>query len=154
MPRKSRLASLSIHDLAAEIQQRVSTELPMLKRQREQLDRQISELEALATGVSARGTAQAAIERAVRRKGRRARGKPLREYVREVLAGSGTGMSLKDLEAAVRAAGYPTRAKSLSTPIFAVVSKDAGIQRVSRGVYRLKRKPAASKGAKPKAATK
>ena len=154
MPRKSRLANLSIQDLTAEIQRRVSTELPMLKRQREQLDRQIAELEALATGVSARLTGRAASGRAVGGKGRRARGKPLREYVSEALAGSGTGMSLKDLEAAVRAAGYPTRAKSLSTPIFAFVSKDAGIERVSRGVYRLKAKPAVRRGARKKASRK
>ena len=154
MPRKSRLATLSIRELAAEIQRRVRTELPALKRQREQLDRQIAELESLVTGVSVPTGKIAVVKKVVRRKRKRGSGKPLREYVTEALAGSATGMSVKDIEAAVRAAGYPTHAKSLSTRIHAIVSKDAGIVRVSRGLHRLKRKPGAPKGAKREAAKK
>ena len=154
MPRKSRLATLSIRELAAEIQRRVGTELPALKRKREQLDRQIAELESLVTGVSVPTGKSAVVKKMVRRKRERASGKPLREYVREALAGSATGMAVKDMEVAVRAAGYPTHAKSLSTPIHTVLSKDAGIIRVSRGVHRLKGKPAVPKRAKRKATKK
>lgn len=75
--------------------------------------------------------------RKVARKRRRATGKPLLVYMRQVLAKSSGGMRPKDVAAAVTKAGY----KSYSKDFYAVVAKALldrkNFQRVSRGIYKL-----------------
>ena len=71
------------------------------------------------------------------RKRRRATGKPLVAYMRQVLGKAPRGMRARDIAAAVTRAGY----KSFSKDFYAVVAKtllDKKLfQRVSRGVYKL-----------------
>jgi len=63
--------------------------------------------------------------------------KPLIEYVKDVLAKSKAGMRVKEVEAAVKKAGYKTSSKHFYGSV-AVVLRDGPFVKVSRGVYRLK----------------
>ena len=76
--------------------------------------------------------------------------KPLPEYIKDVLAKSKAGMRVKDVEAAVKAAGYKTSSKHFYGSV-AVVLREGPFVKVSRGVYKLK---AAKKVTKRKAAKK
>ena len=66
-------------------------------------------------------------------KAKRATGKPLREYVHAVLAATDKGLHIKQIEAKVRAAGYPTTAKSIYNSLIAILKKD--FKKVEKGVY-------------------
>lgn len=76
--------------------------------------------------------------------------KSLPEYVRDVLAGAKDGMRVKEVEAAVRKAGYKTFSKDFYGSV-ATALREGPFQKVSRGVYKLK---AAKKVTKRKAAKK
>ena len=104
------LSVLSTATIQVEIQRRLA-KLGDLIAQRDALDEQTSELQWLAGQAPAASLAAA---RAGRRPGRkrartpkavRATGKPLAEYVREVLAAATKGMGMMDIEEAVLAAG-------------------------------------------------
>jgi hypothetical protein len=155
MPRP-KLSSISTSTLQAELQRRLA-KLGDLIAQRDALDKQISQLQGLAGQAPEMPQVTAKVgKRPGRNPGRwpkaaRASGKPLAEYVREVLAAAPHGMGLKDIEAAVLAAGYPTKAKTLYAPVVKALAK-IGTKRVGRGVYRLRGKPgrkAATKEAPP-----
>jgi hypothetical protein len=161
MPRP-KLSVVSTASLQAELQRRLAT-VGNLIAKRDALDKQIAELQVMAGQAPA--VPQAATEvgkklgrKPGRRPGRkpkavRATGKPLAEYVKEVLAAAAQGMALKDIEAAVLAAGYPSKAKTLYTPIMKVLPR-AGAKKLGRGVYGLRGKPgrkAAKKDAAPAA---
>jgi chorismate mutase len=133
MPRAA-LSTVSLKQLVAEIERR-KTKLANLVAERDRLAGQIEELQALAgqpPPVAAPAPKAAKPGRKLRAK--RATGKPLADYVREALAGS-KGLSLAEIEAKVRKAGYPTKAKKLYGPISKVVA--TGFNRVGRGIYAL-----------------
>lgn len=129
MPR-SKLSTMSIAELRQEIERRQRL-LPQLFARRDALDRQIAELEGIAGAAPKAGK-----KRGPKPKAKRATGKPLARYIHEVLAATEKGLSLKEIEARVLAAGYPTTAASIYKPIMAVLSK--GFHRVDKGVYALK----------------
>jgi len=155
MPRPP-LEKYPIELLKAELARRArkaGKKLKKLIRVRAKLTEQIAELEALAGGTPMAAPkaklgrppgrkpgrkpkpavpAPEAIKRG--RKGR-SRGKPLAEYVHAVLAATEKGLSLKEIEAKVLAAGYPTTAESIYKPIMKVLGK--GFKKVERGVYAL-----------------
>jgi len=129
MPRYA-LSNLTLSALRKEIERRTA-KLDALKARRGALDRQIAELEGIAGHAP-----KADRKRGPEPKAWRAKGRPLAEYVREVLAAAEKGLSLKEIEAKVLAAGYPTTAASIYKPIMAVLGK--GFRRVERGVYAVK----------------
>lgn len=133
MPRAA-LSKVSITQLVAELNKRKSKLAEMIT-QRDALTVQIDELQGLAGAEAPASTASAPAPKAAKRgkKGRRAMGKPLAEYVHAVLAATEEGLNVKEIEAKVRAAGYPTTAKTLYVPIMKVLSK--GFKKVERGVY-------------------
>jgi hypothetical protein len=158
---RPRLSVLSTATLQAELHRRLA-KLGDLIAQRDALDKQIAELQELAgQAPEAPQPAAKGGRKPGRRRGRkpavRAAGKPLAEYVKEVLAAAPQGLGLKEIEKAVLAAGYPTRAKTLYTPVMKVLPK-VGAKKVGRGVYRLRgkpgRKPAAKAAAPAAPATK
>jgi hypothetical protein len=138
MPRIA-LSKLSIEALQAEIQRRVKKsekKLNKLLRQRAKLDTQIAELEALAGLPAAAPPAKAKPGRkpAASKPTKKAMGKPLGQYVAQVLSEAAKGLNIKKIEQAVRKAGYPTTAKSIYNPIMKVLRK-GGFKRVEAGVY-------------------
>jgi hypothetical protein len=145
---RPKLSIVSTASLQAELQRRIA-KLGDLVAQRDALDKQIAELQGMA--------GQAAAPKVGKKPGRkpgrkpkavRAGSKPLAEYVKEALAAAPKGMGIKDIEAAVFAAKYPTRAKTLYTQVVKVLAK-IGAKKVGRGVYSLRGKP----GRKPAAKT-
>jgi hypothetical protein len=140
MPRP-KLSNISTSTLQAELQRRLA-KLGDLVAQRDALDEQISQLQGLAGQAQEAPQAAAAAGKTPGRKpGRKPRtvrvtGKPLAEYVREVLAATTLGVGMTDIEEAVLAAGYPTKATSIYKPIMKVLSK-VGAKRRARGVYSL-----------------
>jgi hypothetical protein len=142
---RPKLSVVSTASLQAELQRRIA-KLGGLVAQRDALDKQIAELQGLAgQAPEAPQAAAKAGKKPGRKPGRKPKAvwagrKPLAEYVREVLAAAPQGMGLKDIEAAVLAAGYPTKAKTLYTPIMKVLPK-VGAKKVARGVYGLRGKP-------------
>jgi hypothetical protein len=149
---RPKLSVVSTASLQAELQRRIA-KLSDLIAERDALDEQIADLQEMA-GQAPEAPAKAA-KKPGRKPGRkpkavRATGKPLAEYVKEALAAAAQGMGLKDIEAAVLAAGYPTKAKTLYTPVMKVLPK-VGAKKVGRGVYALRGKPGRKPGRKPAA---
>jgi hypothetical protein len=158
MPRP-KLSNISTSTLQAELHRRLA-KLGDLIAQRDALDERISELQGLAGQAPEAPQAAAKVGgKPGRKPGRKPRavrsmGKPLADYVKDVLAAAPQGMGIKDIEAAVLAAGYPTRAKTLYTQVVRVLAK-IGAKKVGRGVYSLRGKPgrkATKKAAAPAAA--
>jgi chorismate mutase len=132
MPR-AKLSSVSLTQLLAEITRR-KTKLADLVAERDDLNAQIAELQVLV-GQPSPAAEPAPQNRKVAAKGRMRATGTLADFVRDALAGS-KGLSLAEIEAKVRKAGYPTKAKKLYGPISKVVA--TGFKRVGRGVYALK----------------
>ena len=160
MPR-AKLSNVSIKQLVAEIERRKSR-LTTLIAQRDVVNKEIAELEGLGfQTVAAPAPAPAAIAaRRGRKPGRRGRprgpgrpakvvqvtqvtGKPLGAYVTQVLSAAGKGLSVKEIEAAVRKAGYPTTAETIYNPIMKALAK-GNFKKVDRGIYTVKGAAAAA----------
>ena len=128
---------IAVEDLKKEIVRRQKA-LPKLIQERDQLGRQIAELEAL-------GAVKVAVKR-----GRKARG---RKILRRVQQASRPGslssklvevlqdkksLSLSEVIQAVLAAGYKTKSKNFATIVGNTMAKDNRFRRVRKGVYALK----------------
>jgi hypothetical protein len=138
---RPKLSNISTSTLKAELQRRVGKHSDLVA-ERDALDKKIAELQGLDGQAPEAPQAAAKVGRKPGRKPKTvwAGSKPLAEYVREVLAAAPHGMGLKDIEAAVLAAGYPTRAASIYVPIKKVLPK-IGTKKLGRGVYALRGKP-------------
>jgi hypothetical protein len=164
MPR-AKLSNVSLKQLVGELKRR-QARLALLLAQREAIrkaiaehdaiDREIRELQAMGLSsdveqapmvTARRGRPPGKPGRKPGRKAKvgRAAGKPLAEYVKAVLAKAGKGLKVREIEAKVLAAGFPTKAKTIYTQIMKVVAK--GFKKVSRGVYAMKAGVAAAKAA-------
>jgi hypothetical protein len=75
----------------------------------------------------------------VARRGRRRRatGRPLPEFIKDVLAKNPEGMRAKDVAQAVTRAGYKSHSKDFYGIVAATLRDTRNFKRVSRGVYRL-----------------
>jgi hypothetical protein len=135
MPRLA-LSGISIAALKKEIERRAA-KLAALKAQRDALDGRIAEIEGVVGEAPKAGK-----KRGRKPKPKRATGKPLIEYIREVLAAAPLG--IKEIEAKILASGYPTTADSIYKPIMAILGKH--FKKLDRGVYGLKGKPGRKPG--------
>lgn len=134
MARQSKLASLTMEQLKAELARRQRA-LPTLLKKRAKLEKLIEAIDAKIADVSgATAPARAVAKRAKKAVAGR---KPLAAYVREALTRAPKGMAIREIEKAVLAAGYVTKGKDLYNPIGVVLAK-GGFKKVSRGVYVLK----------------
>ena len=136
--RLAKLARVSVDDLEKEISRRQRA-LPKLIAKRDTLNCQIAELEGLGAVkplVARRG------RKPGRRPGRRATRAPrpgsLRSALVEAMTRKGN-LSVAELTAAVRAAGYKSKSKNLPTIVGMTLSQGKKqFRRVRRGVYALK----------------
>ena len=135
----------SIEDLRRELRTR-EAQIGRLESRRQKLlkrlhrvDREIAAMggSALPSGNGRRRgrKAKAPVGRPGRR--RRATGKPLVEYLKEVLAKHPDGMRAKDIMPAVKKAGYKTHSKDFYGIVAATLRDGDNFKRVSRGVYKL-----------------
>ena len=151
MPR-AKLSVISTAALQAEIQKRMSG-LAKLIAQRDDLDRQIAELQGTNAPVTEAPAAVAPAKTKGKKRGRKpgpkavavvapavagkakTTRKPLAEYVKEALT-SGP-QKIREIEKTVLVAGYPTKAANLYKPITKVLAQ-GGFKRIEKGVYALK----------------
>ena len=143
---RPKLSNISLAALQAELQRRTKS-LNELIAKRDALNVQIAALEGLEGEKAPKAPAKGK-KRGPKAK-KRATGKPLVEFVKDVLATAKKEMSIKDIEEAVKTAGYPTKAKTLYTPIFTALNKNKDVfKKVSKGKYALAGKKAVKAKAK------
>ena len=112
----------------------------------EQIDRRIAAVGGEAPP-SGRRRRKKATRRKLRRKPKPARKakrrrraavrKPVVEYIKKVLRRAADGMRARDIAAAVRKAGYPTKSKDFYSIVATTLATDDRFKRISRGVYKL-----------------
>ena len=111
----------------------------------EQIDRQIVAIGGEAAGPGTRRRKKAAKRKPrgkakVARRAKRRRGaarKPVVEYIKRVLRRASDGMRARDVAAAVRKAGYPTKSKDFYSIVATTLATDSRFKRIRRGVYKL-----------------
>ncbi len=139
MPRM-KLSNLPVDRLHAEIQRRLRN-LPKLIRQRDELNRQIEELEKL--GMAKPAAAKAAPKRRGRKPGA---GKGRRRKARNAVSLSDalaaalkakSPLSVGDAMQAVKAAGYKSNSKIFRTIVNQTLAKEKRFKKISRGQYAL-----------------
>jgi hypothetical protein len=97
------------------------------------IDRKIAALSGAAVG--APPTKKAA--KKTRKVGRH-RGKPLAEYIADVLGKARGGVRVKDIVKAVVESGYHTKSKDFYNSVAATLTADKRFDRTGRGVYKLR----------------
>ena len=148
------ISTMSITELQAEIARR-QRDLPRLQKRRAKLAKQLGtvdrQIAALAgkPGPAPRAKAGKAT-RKVRRRRMPRNTKPLVDYVADVLAKAPKGIRVKEIEAAVKKAGYKTNAKDFYG-IVATTVRDKRFQKVGRGIYKLKSQKKTGKATAKKA---
>ena len=127
-----------------------------LKERRAELAAALDETDKTLKALGVTGRVASTVKRARRR----TRGTTsLRAVIEAVLAKGKSAMSLKELEQAIRAAGYKSTAKSLYIQMLVAIRKSDLVKRVERGVYAFKgagevTKPATGKRAARKTKAK
>jgi hypothetical protein len=135
MPRLS-LARVSTEALKGELLRRLEA-LPKLIAQRDELSRQIAELEALAAVEEAPGRPRARAARKGTRKAIRAKNPvTLSEALGKALKGK-ENTSIAEAAEAVLASGYKSKSKDFSNLVAMTLSKDKRFERTGRGQYRV-----------------
>jgi uncharacterized C2H2 Zn-finger protein len=105
-----------------------------------QQTRLASQIDAIDRALAALGAAPAkpAAPSARGRRGPRARRGSLKDYIGRVLRAGGAPMTVKDVTASVRRAGFKSRNKTLAKSVGIAMSQMPDVAKVSRGVFRLK----------------
>jgi len=133
MPRL-RLAKVPTEVLKKELSRRFGA-LPKLIAERNELNRQIAELEALA---SAEKPPTPAKTRAPRKKGPRAKNAvSLVDALTQAMKGK-ESMSIPDAAQAVLASGYKSKSKDFANLVSMTLARDERFERVARGQYKVK----------------
>jgi len=136
MPRMS-LAKLSTVALKKELQRRLEA-LPKLIARRDELNRQIADLEAPGAAAAAPTPEKAPAAKKVARKVKRAKNPvSLPEALAQFISGK-KGVSISEAVAGVLAAGYTSTSKDFPNIVKKTLANDKRFQRVARGVYRVK----------------
>jgi hypothetical protein len=132
----------SIAELVVELESR-KRQLVKLQARRDALAREMSKLDREIAAIG--GAAPAAVRilaPAPAAKGkipsrrRSVGGKPLIDYIKEVLAGKDKGMRVREIATAVVKAGYQTVSRDFYGIVASTV-RDKTFKRIRRGVYRL-----------------
>jgi hypothetical protein len=136
MPRRPKLAKVSVEQLKKEIGRRQRA-LPDLIAKRDALNCQIAELELL-------GAVKPAVRRGRKpgrkrgpKPGRAPRGGTLASALIEALKARGK-LSVADAAAAVQEAGYKSKSKDFQNVVSMTLAQGKQFKRVKRGVYKLK----------------
>ncbi len=139
MPRPSR----SIVELSRELKAKrnrlakLQSARTKAARQVEKLDRQIAVLLGDQRRLRGRRGKKAGGRRARRIIRRRPRGKALPDVIVKVLGASGKPMRVKDIEQAVKHAGYRSASMNFYSLVAAALQDESRFKRVSRGQYKL-----------------
>lgn len=129
-----KLASVSLEELKREILHRQKA-LPRLIAQRDELDRQIAELQGLgsAKAVAARkGPSRKRATMAMSRRGKTS----LVGMLTEILK-SKAKVSISEAMQALTRSGYKSKSKNFRTIVSVALAKDERFKRVGRGLYAL-----------------
>ena len=136
MPPRSKTIAQLRSELAAK-----ERELDKLFTQRGKIEARLGALDrkimAIGGEIPSGGPKRGRRAKPAGRRGRRRTGKPLIQYIRQVLASAPKGMRAGHVTKAVIAAGYRSRSKEFNRIVAATLRKTPGIKRVSRGVYKL-----------------
>ena len=133
MPR-AKLSNVSLEALQKEIQRRQKA-LPKLIAARDELNRQIAELQPLG---AATPKAEAQVAGKLVKKGRRAKNKiSLADALAEILKGK-KATAVAEATEAVLASGYKTASGAFKSLVNQTLIKDKRFKSVSRGQYALK----------------
>jgi hypothetical protein len=108
-----------------------------LGAQRMELDAQVARLDEVLAALGGSAPAKPAAPRRGRAAGGFRAGS-LKTYVERVLGSSGAPMSVKNITAAVRKAGYKTKNKTLAKSVGNALADMRNVGKVSRGMFRLK----------------
>lgn len=132
----------SIEDLRRELKKR-EAEIDKLLARRVKLAAKLETLDRKIVLLGGEVSAAPAKSRRGRppkagKRGRKRSGKPLLEYVKQVLADAADGMRVKDVMAAVTKAGYKSASKDFYTIVASALRDPKVFVNVSRGVYKLK----------------
>ena len=146
MPRKAK--ELTIKELQAQLAAK-ERQLKKLQAARKKLTERLAEIDAeiAAIGGPTTGKPRAVKVRRKRRaagkaprrkvKRSRAKGRPLGEYLVDVLKNAPDGMRIKDLVTAVLESGYKTRSKDFYGIVASALRDDKRFKNIRRGVYAL-----------------
>ena len=135
MPR-SKLSTMSIADLRQEIEHR-QKRLPKLIAQRDALNREITELQGIATPEARKAAKPEAATRKIRRR-RRAKNKVgLTDALAGFMKGKAKVMIGEAMEG-VLAAGYKSNARDFRSVVNNTLLKDKRFKKVGRGEFTLK----------------
>jgi len=126
----------SIAEVRLELRSRVR-QLRKLLAVRKKVDRQIAALKGAVSGPAKRGRKARRQLKVVRRRRRGARGKPLVEYIRQVLAGIVKGMQVMDVVGAVKGAGYKSLSKDFYGIVATALRDKKNFKKLARGRYKL-----------------
>jgi hypothetical protein len=118
-----------------------------LSAQRSEIDSRIQAIDAALAALGA-GAAKRVVTRPKRGKGPRAGARPrrgkgaragtLKDFIPRVLRGRSKGLSVKNIAAGVKKAGYKSKNKRLGHAISKALTGMKNVARVGRGVYRLR----------------
>jgi len=144
----NRLSKMTIPQLRAEIARRQEG-LPKLQKKRATLLKAVGKIDRQIAALGGQ------VEQPAKLKGRSTKaakskvssGKSLAQCIRDVLGGSGSGMRVKDIVAAVQQAGYKSVAKDFYNLVAAAVRGDE-FRKLGRGIYKLETGKAAVEKAK------
>jgi len=143
MPRKPKSPTIN------ELRRQLAAKERLLARALSRREKLLARLESIDEELRAIGGKIPVAKRRKRRKAARkpakgvtkrkraGRGKPLAEYIVRVLKGAEDGLRVKEIEAAVRKAGYKTRSKDFYGIVAATVREDSRFKKLRRGVYTL-----------------
>ena len=135
--RETKLASLSVEDLRKEIARRQNA-LPALIAKRDQLDRQIAELQALgAVKPAAKRGSKAWGRKRARKAAQASRPGSLTSALVDALKNNDR-LTVAQAVEAVRMGGYKSTSNNFRTIVGMTLSKGKQFRRVSRGIYALK----------------
>ena len=98
-----------------------------------------AELEALERKLVSFGTTPQRRRQAQTKKARRRRGKPLHAYIRKALSKAAKPIKVRDIEKAVRGAGYKTQAKNFYHALYTALRQDPSVRKAGRGKFALKK---------------
>jgi len=136
MPRSS-LANVSTAVLKEELRRRLAA-LPKLTAQRDELNRQIAELEALGATTEAPAPKKAPPPKKMARKAKRAKNPvTLAEALAQAIKAK-ESMSIAEATEAVLASGYKSTSKNFKHVVKQTLSHDKRFKRVGTGQYAVK----------------
>jgi len=124
-------------DGLAQVVQEIQSYRDNLSAQRVELDAQVARLDEVLVALGGPAPAKAAAPHRGRAGGGFRHGS-LKTYIERVLGGRGSALSVKDITAAVRKAGYKTKNKTLAKSVGNALADMRNVAKVARGMFRLK----------------